>query len=253
VLDNRFHFFSGCLTQSDELARLSHQLTTAPEYLLKSLTLTKNVETLRSKSEAARHQREPSARMWLIRDKPTYSSFTPGGGSLKWVKTENQLVTSWLASSLTENRILKQNETYNSHQKTPQTCVATGEIASTSSDAPLLCSTTTELTNAVVEPRLVKKELDRKRRFGGERKVTSVSGKPKPKPAKKLRLAVTEAESDRDVSRFELPNYQLRQECAHSEKTELFGSSENEATAYQLQRPLVDVTHIKVDDQMLSA
>ena len=171
------------------------------------------------------------------------------GRSATFAKTENSLLTGQLASSLTENHLLKQLETENVSQKPSHLCVTPSLISSTEepvSDARYTAveySVPVEMASTLLESKLVKKQQKMKRRMC-DRKGTSVVAKPKLKPVKKAKLAVPEqVDNDNSVVSYELPSYKLMHEDVNSEEVQMLVPAD---MAEQLLRPLVDVPAVKV-------
>ena len=246
------------MTSSDELVELSRQLTTAPDYLLKSSLLSKMAEPLTDRSNTALHWKDPSGYEDSRKMTQTCKLSTEYGRSFTFGKIENILLTSQLASSLTENRLLKQLETQDISQKMSQLCVAPSLISATKEkvngacSAAVVFSVTSEVTSTVLKSKAVKKQQKIKR-TACDTKGTAVAGKPKLKHVKKMKLAVSEeVENDEIVSRFELPDYELVHEDVKSEEVELFVPPEKEEMVERLLRPDVDVPSIKVVIWLLS-
>jgi len=224
---------AGNLSSSDELAELSRRLTTTPEYLLKS--------SLAKKDEQHTDRNNVACKSSVL-----------VGSDVKFAETKNRLLTSRLASSVTENRLLKQLETTNiSHEMsrlcvTPSLVLAPKEIISDAPSTLVAHLVPDELTPAVCQSVSTTEKHHIKRR-ALDSKEKPVKEKLELKPIKKVQLPVPEqADTDESVSSFELPNYRLTHEHVEHEKSELFLLPEEEDAAVQLMRPVVDVPSIKV-------
>ena len=270
------YIFAGNLSTSVALAERSCQLTTAPDYLLKSSLLTKRDDRLIDISNTALWWQEPSEYKGLKCPEQVCKSWNQDGRGGKFSKTEIPLLKSQLASCLTENRLLTQLsvpclsssgttqlhrlgmkhslsslENADVSQNMSQYCVTPSSISATNATfggtraSPVMSSVPVDTKNTVVESKHVIK------RKAVDTKTTSLAEKRKPKPVKKVKLAVPEQADDDSVSSFELPEYQLTHECMESEKVELFVSTEIEQMREQLMRPVVDVPSIKVATWLL--
>ena len=248
-----WYIFTDNLASIDALVKLSRQLTIAPDYLLKSSLLTRNTEQVSDRNNTAFHWREPSWCEGSRKMAQVCTSSTQNGRNVTFAKIENDLLTSPLASSLTENRLLKQLEIRNIGQKMSQLCVAPSLILSTKETSRGACSTAVvssvpnEITSTVLECKSIKKQQKIKRK-AYEAKGKSVIGKPKLKHMKKLKVAVPEQvdKNDEVDSSFELPNYELMHECMANERTELFIPFIKEEMVEQLVRPVDDIPSLKV-------
>ena len=117
-----WYFYVGNLASSDALVRLSHQLTTAPDYLLKSsLLTTEPQQQLTDRTNTTLQWKESSTCDGSRTLAQLSMSSAHRGRSATFAKTENSLLTGQLASSLTENHLLKQLETENVSQKLSHT------------------------------------------------------------------------------------------------------------------------------------
>jgi len=252
----------------DALEDLGRQLTTAPDYLLNSSLLTKRDEQHCDKINASLHWEEPSDCKGLTRAGRVSAQ---GGTNVKFVETENMLLKSQLASSMTENHLLAQwtssSTTQLSHlgmnqlshlestyvnQKMSQLCVALPLVLTTKAKFGGTCSTSVlssvpvGIKNTVAGSKSVMKEHATERKALDTKRISAVR-KPKPKLVKKDKLAVPEQVGNvEDDSSFELPCYQLAHEHFESEKIQLFVPPEKEEMAERLMRPTVDVQSIKV-------
>jgi len=262
--------FTGNLSSSVVLIELSHRLTTAPDYLLKSSLLTGKDEQFSDKSNAALRWQEPSECKGLRTAAQVHKSSAQDGRS---VETENHLLKSQLAYSLTENRLLaqlsapclkssattqlchigmkqlSQSVTADISQKVSQLSVipsATKEKFNGTCAPPVSSSVSVGIKTTVLEIKSGMKEHVTKRK-ALDANGKSVTGTRKPKPLKKVKLAVPEqTDYEEAVSSFELPDYQLAHEHVESKKVELFVPPEKEQLVEELLRPIVDVQSIKV-------
>lgn len=255
-------------------------MTTAPDYLLNSSLL--KDERLIDKNNTALHWEELSVCKGLrtAAQVPVCKSSTQDGRDVKFAKTENALLKSQLASSLTENRLLAQwsaacltssstvqlphlgmkqsfhlESTYD-NQEMSQLCLTSSlTLASKekfagmcATDSPVLVSLPVGIKSTVGGSKCAKKHaVERKAR---DTKGTSVAVKPK--PVKKVKLAVPEqANNVVHVSNFEPPTYQLIHEHVEREKVVLFVPPEKEEIAERLMRRVVDVQSVKVITKLL--
>jgi len=250
------YIFAGNLSSSSALLELSHQLTTAPDYLLKSSLLTKHAEQLTDRSTTALHCKEPSSYEGSRKFTQVCLPSTQDGRSVKSARIEHTLLSSQLASSLTENRLLKQLEPQNVSQKMSQLCVMPSLLSKTKEDISDACSTAvmSSVPSKVTSTILVSKSVQKQQKKACDTKGMPLIEKPKPKHVKKVKLAASEpVNSDEVVSSFELPNYELMHEDVKDAEVGLFVPPEKEEMADQLMRPVVDLLSVKVVIRLLSA
>jgi len=214
-----------------------------PDYLLKSSLLTTKDDRLTHKSSTTPCHKKAVECNGSTRTAALCKSRTVDESGVKLAKMENHLLKSQLPSSLIENRLLAQWSAQCLKSSVGLISATKDELDSTHA-TPVLSSVPIRIKNPLPESKFFATEHVIKRRvldLGG----TSVAIKTEPKLEKKVKLAVPEKAED--VSRFELPNYQLPHERVESEKVELFVSPDKELMVEQLMRHVIDVPSIKVD------
>ena len=238
------------------MSELSRQLTTAPDYLLKSSLLRKNAEQLTDRSSTTLHWKEPSEFEVSRKLTQMCKSSTPGERDVTFAKIENTLLSSQLAASLIENRLLKQLETRDISQKMSQLCVvpslkfATKEEISDACSNAVVSSVPCNVRSTVPVSKSVHKQQKIKRKER-DTNVVPVVEKPQLKHIKKTKMPEP-VNNDEVIPSFEPPNYELMHEDVKGDEVVLFVPPEKEEMVQQLLRPVADISSLKVVIQLPS-